>query len=426
MKATKKSISFGAVIFLIVACIVFYFLPWEPRGFLQVSPADIPPPVVVQLTQSNAPLRVFPGVGGLFLILPDGSLWKWGQTGPGSWTRAKVPTQVGTNLDWKQAFAANNHSVAIRTNGTLWEWGSMGPAGQAFSNDPEKVDPGHDWVEVSAGDLHSIALRSDGTLWTWGDNSTFQLGIGSGPTRTNLVQIGTNQDWTGILGLGSHTLGVRKDGTLWVWGQVYWFPKIRAGKNFMVPTQVSSDTNWIGVNLQGALLRRQTVEYWNPLFSPPNAGAAISTNNLLMVSNWISNRSALAYVGLLAQYEVRADGTLWKSPFSLSSEGPKPSNKWRQVGKRSDWISIWGFGTVVGLTSDGTVWMWGADPGQEPVPDMRSRLTLLEADVMTRLGNPPKSMSTQANSRYQKEPRPLMRLVPANNLQTNSATVPAK
>jgi hypothetical protein len=423
MKPTRRSSSVAAVILLFIGCAVFYLLS-PPSMYLQVPLANIPPPVVVQLTETNSPLRVFPGVGGLLMILPDGSLWRWGQTGPGTWPRAKIPLQIGTNLDWKQAFAANNHSVAVRTDGTLWEWGWRG--NDRFSNDPEQVDPDHDWIAVSAGDLHSVALKSDGTLWAWGDNTTFQLGIGPGPSHTNLIQIGTNQDWTGIIGSGSYTLGVQKNGTLWLWGQVYWLPKNRAGTNCMFPTQVNRDTNWVGVALQSALLRGHTTELWNPLFSSPDADAAVSSNGYLLASNWISSRSAIGFAGKLTHYEVRTNGTLWSAPFIVKAGVPKPSDQWRQVGKRSDWISIWGSGTVVGVTSDGTVWTWGADPGQEPVPDIRSRITLWEVQIRRWIGKPRTFWTTQATSPYQKEPRPLMRLGPTNKLQSSKATAPLK
>lgn len=66
-----------------------------------------PPPVQVWTSITNAPVRVFPGVTGAFIVLPDGSLWRWGQTGGSAFTRAAVPEPVGTNLGWVQAFAAH-------------------------------------------------------------------------------------------------------------------------------------------------------------------------------------------------------------------------------------------------------------------------------------------------------------------------------
>jgi len=409
----KWGIIAGVVAALLIGWISYYSSSSVPHG-VQVPPAMIPPPVTVWLTHSNAPLRVFPGVGGMLMILPDGSLWRWGQTGIGTSPPAKIPEQIGTNCDWMQAFAANNHIVALATNGTLREG----------VNDPVSADPGHDWVDASAGDVHSVALKRDGTLWAWGDNSQLQLGNGPGPARTNLIQIGTNHDWTAVSGVGSYTLGLRKDGTLWVWGRVFYFRDQTNGAYFPVPTQVSADTNWVGLEREWALLRRETVELWQPLLSPPNPKSSVTSSGHPSISNWRPNRSAMAFGGMLAQFEVRPDGTLWKAPYALKSDELTPSNQWRQVGKRSDWVSIGGFGSVLGLTADGTVWVWGQDLGQEPIPDPRSKRKLLWARVMTWLGNPPQSVTWSADAPYQKEPRPLMRLITATNTPTASGGVP--
>ncbi|HTA29656.1 MAG TPA: hypothetical protein VK731_04195, partial [Candidatus Cybelea sp.] len=118
----KKALVIFVIGFVLV-CAWFIHRSTNGWPFQPVPASMIPPPVVVTLSRSNAPLRVFPGGGGVLLILPDNSLWQWGQTGPGNWGRSKLPNQIGTNCNWQQALAANNHSLAVSTNGTLWEWG---------------------------------------------------------------------------------------------------------------------------------------------------------------------------------------------------------------------------------------------------------------------------------------------------------------
>ena len=52
-------------------------------AFIALRPrTHLPPAVVVSLSQSNGPVQVFPGSAGVLLILPDGSLWRWGKVGP--------------------------------------------------------------------------------------------------------------------------------------------------------------------------------------------------------------------------------------------------------------------------------------------------------------------------------------------------------
>jgi alpha-tubulin suppressor-like RCC1 family protein len=424
----KWSVILGIVIFLLTAWAVFLSFSPESAG-PEVPSAMIPPPVVVPLAQSDLPLRVFPGASAALMILPDGSLWQWGRTGPGNWPRLKAPVQVGTNHDWMEAFPANNHCIAVRTNGTLWEWGHLGNAGVGsavlFSKDPAQVDAGHDWMHIAGGDTHAVGLKRDGSLWAWGGNTRCQLGNGVGPSQYQPVQVGTNRDWTAISSLGAYTLGLRKNGTLWLWGGGFWLGTNKAQADVPVPKQVCRDTNWVGLCRQWALLRHQTIELWNPLFLAPDPDAAASSIGYLMASNWMPNRSALAFGPGLVLFEVRTNGTLWKSPFRFSSGVQQQLNQWRQVGGRSDWVSIWGDGTALGLTSDGTIWTWGSDPGQDPVPFLESRLTLLKVRVLKWLGRPIPSYVTGARLPFQKEPRPLLRLVPATNSPSSSESVPA-
>src|SRR5438128_8576858 len=119
----KVFVALGAAFVLLIAYLVF-----SPRSypFVRVPRAMIPPAVLVSIAQSNATFRAFEGPGGFLMILPDGSLWQWGQTGPGSWPRAAAPVRVGTNYDWIKAVPANNHCLGLRKGGTLWEWGWRG------------------------------------------------------------------------------------------------------------------------------------------------------------------------------------------------------------------------------------------------------------------------------------------------------------
>jgi alpha-tubulin suppressor-like RCC1 family protein len=399
----------------LLALILLIF--WALSAGLTTKP---PPAVTMSLSHSNAPIRVFPGVGGVFMILPDGSLWRWGRTGVSPTPRPAVPEQVGTNCDWLQALAANGHCLAIRTNGTLWEWGWRG--GTRVAPDPEQVDPGHDWIGIAAGDAHSVALKQDGTVWAWGDNTRSQLGNGPGLNQTKPVQVGTNTDWSVIgAGQGNYTLGLRTDGTLWVWGQVDYSRHGQSAGPFPFPIQICRETNWIGLN-DGpwGLARTRTGELWDPLYSPPNPNVLVSTTCALMASNTVPGRLAFAVTftalkghELAAKgYEIRGDGTLWEAVYTYS----RPtgtftcSNAWRRVGKRSDWVSICGFGTILASTADGTLWTWGQDPGQEPIPDWPSKFKKLKSKIMTSLKLPPGTVSTLAYPPIQKSPRPLMRL----------------
>jgi hypothetical protein len=91
-----------------------------------------------------------------------------------------------------------------------------------------------------------------------------------------------------------------------------------------------------------------------------------------------------------------------------------------RIGQRSDWVSVWGnFTTAVGLTSDGTLWTWGADYGQPAHFELADALGIVRETIAP----PPKTgpasgireIHEECGAFYpQKEPRPLLRLVATN------------
>lgn len=81
-----------------------------------------------------------------------------------------------------------SHSLAILPDGSLWAWGdnSSGQLGIGYTGGfvtvPTRVGTDTDWVDIAAGYKFSLALKSDGTLWAWGYNISGQLGDGTGIT----------------------------------------------------------------------------------------------------------------------------------------------------------------------------------------------------------------------------------------------------
>jgi alpha-tubulin suppressor-like RCC1 family protein len=365
-----------------------------------------PPAVQVSIAQSNAPLRVFPGPNGAFFVLPDGSLWRWGQPGGSQFSRARMPEQVGTNTDWTEARASNSHCLGLRRDGTLWEWGLRGTRLVAT---PEQVDAGTDWTGVAAGDAHAVALKRDGTVWAWGENGSRQLGD-NGPSRTNLTQVGTETNWVAVsCGQGPLTCALKRDGTFWVWGT-----DLFSGTVFTQPCQALAGTNWAGFESDGITrVRNRRGELWQPVSLRAGTAQNASAAGYLLSTNTADGRFAQAWCDKAMAFEVRADGCLWQALVTYRrSEGSIPferiPGRWRRVGKRSDWMGVWGTGTAIGLTADGTLWIWGADPGLEPTMVLSSRLRALQHRVASRLGTAPGNLTTLSRPGYRKTPTPLM------------------
>lgn len=169
------------------------------------------------------------GISHAAAIRADGTLWSWGsntkgQLGDSSITTRSTPVQTGSANNWVQVAAGTAHSVGLQYNGTLWTWGdnSSGQLGTdqipSYSASPVQIGSGQSWKAIAAGDYHTLALRSDGTIWAFGNNSSGQLGDGSGATTNFPVQVGTDSDWKSISAHGNLSYGIKNNNTLYAWG----------------------------------------------------------------------------------------------------------------------------------------------------------------------------------------------------------------
>ncbi len=360
-----------------------------------------PPPVMVSITQSNAPLKIFPaGGGGVFLVTPDTSLWRWGQTGAPPSIRAAVPEQVGAARGWVKAVGTGLHTVGLRSDGKVWGWGfSYG----LFYSEPRPVLQGHDWIDVGTGQHSATALRNDGTLWTWNEPL-----IGATPRPLASLHREPGSNWTAVACYGAAMFALRSDGTLWAWGFLAGY---QAGRwvptNVPAPALLCAETNW--TELQADLTARNRAgELWDANYTVPNASANAAAVLTLVSSNWAADH--LQSAARWERVQVRADRTLWAVPFHPPREPAPLPEDWRQRGTRTDWVAVWGQNAVAfGLTTDGTLWTWGLDLGKPPVKTFQTRLELLRR----RLTGGRASISATAHPPYSSDPRPLLKLVPS-------------
>lgn len=192
-----------------------------------------------------------------FAIKNNGTLWAWGGNnisalGLGFFSASvNLPTQVGTDTNWKIIIAGYDHTLAIKNNNTLWGWGSNG-YGQMGNGVflgvnlvPTQIGTESNWKTASLGNEHSVAIKLDGTLWAWGGNSYGELGDGSTINRNIPVQIGNEINWKLISSDYLNTYAIKNDNTLWAWGDNTYYSY---GNNTTVsstfPIQIGSETNW--------------------------------------------------------------------------------------------------------------------------------------------------------------------------------------
>lgn len=343
------------------------------------------------------------------MVLPDGTLWAWGNPGMNSATpkRAVIPTQIGTNTDWKEAICANHHCVALKQDGTLWEWGWRAGSGQRVVSLPEQVGTESNWVAIAGGNVHSLALKRDGSLWVWGDGTFDSLGTGVRARVPEPVPIGTNQDWVAL----SIDRAIRRDGSLWIWG--------KSGSAIIpIPVQACREKDWSDFSPGGFAVTKGG-EVWNLYGVALTTRAAEESRTNLFRPLMTSSPGARSWAHTpLCVFEVQTNGSLWRRDVEVKVRGSSTNlpvlsvGKPRQVGWRSDWDSVQGTGTAIGVTADGTLWAWGNDVSRDPIPEFSAKIKLLENKVLKIIGRPQNNLSYVSDFPTIGKPRPVLKMIP--------------
>jgi alpha-tubulin suppressor-like RCC1 family protein len=223
-------------------------------------------PVPEQIGTDNDWKMVSMGQVFVTAIRNDGSLWAWGQNnqsqvGDGTVANKNVPVHIGTDTDWAFVSSGGSHTIALKTNGTLWAWGSSfhgqcgtGPiALNASVSVPTQVGTDNDWKFIAGTHEQSLAIKNNGTLWTWGENLYGQLGNGLWGNNLDVyypTQIGNDTDWAYVAGNLNSSFALKSNGTLWAWGANDYGQLGNGTVSQMptlVPTQVGTDTDWLQI-----------------------------------------------------------------------------------------------------------------------------------------------------------------------------------
>ena len=195
-------------------------------------------------------------------IKSDGTLWAWGGNekatlGDGTLVDKLVPTQIGTATNWKMVNCNLSRSIAIKEDGTLWVWGfnspALGVAGMGSNVThimvPTQVGTDTDWKTTVAGNGYFLALKNDNTLWAWGGGDNGRLGNGSTTGNFLPTQIGSATDWETVEADSFSSFGIKTDGSLWAWGRNM-FGNLGDGtlNDILVPTQITTSSDWKGIS----------------------------------------------------------------------------------------------------------------------------------------------------------------------------------
>ncbi len=373
----KRLLVAGAAVAVVLIC---YLALRESEGRLKLPPGHHAP--MVSLGDSHG-----------LILAPDGSMWSWGGEdrgwpvlGQGKVNLAPHLLRIGSETNWVFVSAGDDHNLALKSDGTIWAWGANyrgqlgdGRSGVKLANGTLNIEhlpvhtvEGSDWVRVEAGSISSYALKRDGSLWAWGLNNFCQLGIGTWADSAKAVQVGTATNWTKIRAGGVSAAGIQSDGSLWIWGGS---PKLgnttpQSPQNLLVPTLITSDTNWIDVsvafNLWLAIKSDGTLWAWGRnahTFTGGSEDACETPTRIGHETDWHSvSSSSGAFYHLLQ----KRDGTFWIMDASHDHRLVKLSEV---VLPPNVVASDAGAGAIVAITQDGDVWTCGTVLGRHGTTD---------------------------------------------------------
>lgn len=171
--------------------------------------------------------NIYGTAGNILAIDLSDKLWGWGTNtnsnlGIYSGTMASIsyPIQIMTSISWSMVGCGLRYGAGIDSNGILRAWGIGVTNGQLTTADrssPAQIASGS-YSQVSVGYTHAAAIKTDGTLWVWGYGTNGILGINATANRSSPVQVGADTDWTGVLAGSTATYGFKSNGTIWAWG----------------------------------------------------------------------------------------------------------------------------------------------------------------------------------------------------------------
>jgi len=375
--------------------------------------------ITIQLagTDSLEELRIFPTYHGrgVFLVMPDHSLWHWGLgwAAPGG-NPALSP--VDPAPVWSELRAAFKGVYALRTDGSLW-YSSISAGSTTL--DFAQVGQDQDWISIAGGERVVAAIKRDGTLWMWGDNRWRQLGVDTPPEQLEPVQVGTNRNWKAVQLQRRGTLGLQTDGSLWFWGEASNLIQNNSRKTelYPVPTRYNRETNWVALAPLMYGQARDDSGTWHSLFFDlPGPEVSFADNTRAFLKQAEAERLVpgimVRPVVAEAVYEVRPDGSLMFSPYSLPGWNSGKVENWQPFDNRKDWLGVWNHrGTMLGLSADGVLWTWGIDPTAERGGTFRERVSRLKIMLAQFLGRGPARGMNLNTPPLQVEPRPLIRFV---------------
>jgi alpha-tubulin suppressor-like RCC1 family protein len=255
------------------------------------------------------------------------------------------------------------HSLFLKNDGSLWAMGdnSSGQLGDGTGNTrtnrPEQI-VANDVTAIAAGGIHSLFLKSDGSLWAMGYNSSGQLGDGT-TNNANLPEQIMAGNVTAIAAGGYHSLFLKSDGSLWAMG---YNSSGQLGDGTYnqtnLPEQiVASNVTAIAAGFDHSLFLKSDGSLWvmgNNMFGQLGDGTGGNAKTNLPEQIVASGVTAIAGGGGSSLF-LKNDGSLW----AMGGAGFMPTNCPERVVNSGVTTIATGNAYSLFLKSDGSLWAIG-------------------------------------------------------------------
>lgn len=321
------------------------------------------------LLPANGTGKLGAGMSATMLIDAQGEVWSWPAPAAGS---AKLAGLSGA-LAVTGGF---NYGIALLPDGSVWTWGDnyrgqLGDENLWPTQEPIPVAGLSAMKAIAAGSRHSLGVRADGTVWAWGVNSESALGPDPGVHPRQIAGI-TNA--TSVAAGSNFSLALLEDGTVMSWGSNNWGKLGRNWASFShspEPQPVVGLANVVAIAARGdsayAVLADGTVRSWgsNRHGELGDGGASGSFSLFPVVVDGLSGVAAVA-AGNAHAVARRTDGTVWAwgmgSLGQIGDGGQSNRLSPVQLAGLTGVVDIAaGDAHSVALLADETLATWGAD-----------------------------------------------------------------
>ncbi|GMK38016.1 hypothetical protein PCCS19_10700 [Paenibacillus sp. CCS19] len=274
----------------------------------------------------------------LLAIKKNGSLWSIGSCVRGGESTAGKLTRIGQDNDWKLA-AAGYYAVAVKKDGTVYELWMNRETNKAEEQPLLEMNAA---VYVSGGFVATI-VTDEGKVWEWDTIFDRYMEIGA----NGIEMIAADGGGTGV--------AISKDGVLYTYGSNSWGQRGNGQSDSIYRPTRSAETF------------RSQVKVDDATYTLHNDGTIEMRDWHTQEQSFPGSDWAFIAAGRDDLYAIKQDGSLWnyESSIYVGSYTYRPNEDYRlhPLMEGSKWRSVQAseLGFVVGLKSDGTLWVWGRD-----------------------------------------------------------------